>query len=81
MVVAWNNQEIPLFGSITLRFPLNTRSVSHDFGAAKNLPIYMLIGGEFVRPQECQIIYKASGRDVFESRMPVTMCVYSTKRK
>ena len=64
MVVAGNNQEIPVWGWITLRFTINTRSSYHEFGVVKNLPIDMLIGGEFLRPSECQIIYKASGRDV-----------------
>ena len=65
MVVAGNNQEITLLGWITVRFPLNTRSAYHEFGVVKDLPIDMLIGGEFLRPHECQIIYKASARDVF----------------
>ena len=65
MVVAGNNQEIPLLGWITLRFTINTRSAYHEFGIVKDLPIDMLIGGEFLRSHECQIIYKASGRDVF----------------
>ena len=65
MVVAGNNQEIPLLGWITLRFTIKKRSAYHDFGVAKNLPIDMHIGGEFLRPHECQIMYKASGRDAF----------------
>ena len=56
MIVAGNNQEIPLMGWITLRFTINTRIVYHDFGVAKNLPLDMLIGGEFQRPHECQIM-------------------------
>ena len=65
MVVAGNNQEIPLLGWITLRFTIKRRSAYHDFGVVKNLPIDMLIGGEFLRPHECKIMYKASGRDAF----------------
>ena len=65
MVVAGNNQEIPLVGWITLRFTINTRRAYHVFGVVKNLPIEMLIGGEFLRPHECQIMYKASGLDAF----------------
>ena len=65
MIVAGNNKEIPLLGWTTLRFTINTRSASHEFGVVKDLPIHMLIGGEFLRPHECQIIYKASGRDAF----------------
>ena len=52
-VVAGNNQEIPLEGWITLRFTINTRTAYHDFGVAMNLPLDMLIGGEFLRPHEC----------------------------
>ena len=66
MVVAGNNREIRLLGWITIRFTINTRSAYHKFGVVKNLPIDMLIGGEFLRPHECQIMYKASGRDAFE---------------
>ena len=65
MVVAGNNHEIPLLGLITLRFTINTRSAYHEYGVVKDLPIDMLIGGEFLRPHVCQIIYEASGRDVF----------------
>ena len=65
MVVAGINQKIPLLGWITLRLTINIRSAYHEFGVVKNLPIDMLIGGEFLRQDECQIIYKASGRDVF----------------
>ena len=65
MVVAGKNQEIPLLGWITLRFAINTRTAYHEFGVVKNLPIDMLIGGEFLRPYECQIMYQASRRDVF----------------
>ena len=36
MIVAANNQEIPLLGWITLRFTINTRTAYHDFGVAKN---------------------------------------------
>ena len=49
----------------TLRFTINTRNAYHEFGVVKDLSLDILIGGEFVRPHECQIIYKASGRDVF----------------
>ena len=65
MVVAGNNQEIPLLGWNTLRFTIFTRTAYHEFGVVKNLPIDMLIGGEFLRPHECEIMYQASGRDVF----------------
>ena len=65
MIVAGNNQEIPLLGWITLRFTINTRTAYHEFGVAKNLPLDMLIGGEFLRPHECQIMYQKSGRDAF----------------
>ena len=64
MIVAGNNQEIPLLGWITLRFTINTRTAYHEFGVAKNLPLGMLIGGEFRRPHECQIMYQASGHYV-----------------
>ena len=57
MIVAGNNQEIPLVGWITLRFTMNTRTAYHEFGVAKNLPLDMLIGGEYLRPHECQIKY------------------------
>ena len=66
IVVAGNNQEIPLLVWITLRFSNNTRSAYHDFGVVKNRPIDMLIGGEFPRTHECQIMNKASGRNAFE---------------
>ena len=65
MGVAWNKQEIPLLGWITLHLSIIPRSAYHEFGVVKNLPIDMLIGGEFLRPNECQIRYKASGRDAF----------------
>ena len=65
MVVAGNIPEIPLLGWITLRFSINTGSANQEFGVEKDLPIDMIIGDEFLRPQECQIIYTASGRDVF----------------
>ena len=65
MVVAGNNQEIPVLGWITLRFTINTRSAYHDFGLVKNLPIDILIGDEFLRQHECQIMYKVSGRNAF----------------
>ena len=38
MVIAGNNQEIPLLGWITLRFTINTRTAYHEFGVVKNLP-------------------------------------------
>ena len=56
MIVAGNNQEIPLLGWFTLRFTINSRRVYHEFGVANNLPIDMLIGGEFLWPHECQIM-------------------------
>ena len=65
MIVAGNNKEIPLLGWTTLRLTINRRSAYHEFAVLKDLPLDMLIGGEFLRPQEYQIIYKASGRDVF----------------
>ena len=65
MVVAGNNQEIPLFCWISILFTINTRYAYHEFGVVKNLPIDMGIGAEFLRPKESQIIYKASGRDAF----------------
>ena len=49
MVVAGNNQKIPLLGWIKLRFTINTRSAYHEFGVVENLPIDMLFGGEFLR--------------------------------
>ena len=64
-VVAGKNPEIPVLGWITPRFNINTRSAYNGFGVVKNLPIDKLIGGEFLRPHECQIMYNASGRDVF----------------
>ena len=81
MAVAGNNQEIPLLGWITLRFTINTRSAYHDFDVVKNLPIDMLIEGEFLRTHECQIMYKASGRDAFgikDGSSDVCLC---TRRK
>ena len=50
---------------MNLRFIINMRSVYHAFGVVKNLPICMLIGGEFLRPHEYQIIDNASDRDPF----------------
>ena len=50
---------------ITLLFTINRRTAYHEFGDVKNFPIDMRLGGEFLRPHECQIIYQASGRDVF----------------
>ena len=38
MIVAGNNQEIPLLGWITLFFTINTRTAYHEFGVATNLP-------------------------------------------
>ena len=63
IVVAGHNQEIPLLGWINLRFTISTRGAYHDFRVGKNLPIDRLIGGEFLRPHESQIMYNASGRD------------------
>ena len=56
MVVAGNNQEIPILGWISLRFIINRRSAYHGFGVVKDLPIDMLIREEFLPPHECQII-------------------------
>ena len=64
-VVAGNNLEIPVLGWITLPFSLNTRSDYHEFAVVKNLPNDMLIGGEFLRPHEFQIVYKASAPVVY----------------
>ena len=61
MVVVEDNQEIPLLGWITLRFPINRPCAYHDFGVVENVPNDMLNGGDFLRPHECQIMYKASG--------------------
>ena len=65
MIVAGNNQEIPLVGWMSLRFTITKRTAYHEFGVVQNLPIDMLIGGEFLMQHECQIMYQASGRDVF----------------
>ena len=65
MLVAGNKEEIPLLGWITLRFSINKRSAYHGFDVVKNLPIDMLIGAEFLRPDEFLIVYTASGRDAF----------------
>ena len=56
MVVTGNRQEIPLLDWITLRFSINTRRSYYDFGVVKNVPIDLLIGGEFLRPHESQIM-------------------------
>ena len=63
MVLEGNNQEFPLWGWITMRFTINTRSAYHAFGVLKNLPIDMPSGGKFPLQHECQIMYKASLRD------------------
>ena len=67
-IVAGNNQEIPLLGWITLRFNINTRTAYQEFGVAKNLPLDMIIGGEFLRSHDCRIMYQESGRDAFGNK-------------
>ena len=81
MVVPGNNQEIPLLGWITLHFTINTPRAYHDFGVVKNLPIDMLIGGEFLRSHECQIITRRRVVMCFELRMAVARGVQATMRK
>ena len=49
LVLAGNNQGIPLMGWIILRFNINTRRANHDFGVVRTMPIDMLIGEEFLR--------------------------------
>ena len=61
MVLARNNQEIPLLCWITLRFLINTGNACHEFGVVKSLPLDMLTGGEFLRPQVCQSVRDAFG--------------------
>ena len=61
MVVAGNNPEIPLLSWITLRFTIKRRSAYQEFAIVSHLTIDILIGGMFLRPHECQIIYKAPG--------------------
>ena len=68
MVVGGNNPEIALLSWMTLRFSINTLSVYHEFGVVQNMPIDMLIGGEFLPPHECQIMYYASGLDAFGNK-------------
>ena len=56
LVVAGNKPDIPILDLITVRFIINTRSNDHESGVVNNLSIDMLIGGEFLRPQERQIM-------------------------
>ena len=79
MVVAGNNPEIPLLGWITVRFTINSGSASHEFRVVKNLPVAMLIGGEFLSQDECQSIYKASGHDAFGIMDFFSMGTYATR--
>ena len=54
-----------MLGCITIRFIIYSRRTYHLFVVVKNLPIYKIIGGVFLRQHECQIMDKASGGDDF----------------
>lgn len=79
MVAGGNKKEIPLLDWITIRFTINTLNAYHDFGVEMNLPIDMPIGGEFLRSDDCQIMYQASGRDAF--RIMNVNCNASVRNK
>ena len=63
IMVAGNNHEIPLSAWMTLRFRINTRSASHEFGVVNYLAIDMVHGAVFRNADGCQIIYRASWPD------------------
>ena len=81
MVVAGNNQEISWVGGITIRFPLNTGNAYQEVDVVRNLPIDMLIGGEFLRPHECQIVSRRRVAMLLESRMVVSMCLRNKEKR
>ena len=81
MVVARNNQEIPLLGWITIRFTFNTRSAYHEFGVAKNLSLAIISGGEFHRPHESKSCIKLPVGMHSESGMGFSKIAFATRRK
>ena len=56
LAVGGNNKEIPLLRWSTVRFPISTLSGSHHLCVVKNLSLDLLLGVEFLRKHEWQII-------------------------
>ena len=74
-VLAGNNQPVDLVGWVLLRFRIGPKTMVHEFGVVRGLPIDVIIGGEFLRSHECLVQYNKQGRDTVEmKRLDCEVC-------
>ncbi|KAF0096477.1 MAG: hypothetical protein FD144_5878, partial [Rhodospirillaceae bacterium] len=64
-VLASNSKALDVLGWAVLRMEVAGRAVYHEVGVVRELPVDVIIGGEFMRPHECSLKYADTGRNGF----------------
>ena len=76
VVVAGDGKTLDLLGWATIRFEIAGRALYHEVGIVRDLPLDFLLGGEFMRPHQCNLQYSTVGRNTFTlGDVPCSKCV------
>ena len=64
-VIAGNSKVLEVLGWVALRLEISTRTIYHECGIVRNLPVEFIVGGEFMKPHACTFQYVPNGRNEF----------------
>ena len=65
-VIAGNGKEMDVLGRAIFKIKVCDKQLYHLFGVVNNLPVEVLIGGEFLKAHGCTLTYAPTGRNRFD---------------
>jgi hypothetical protein len=80
-LVVGNGQVLDVAGWTELKFSVLDKDVMHEIGILHDLPVPMLLGGEFMAPHQAELRYKPDETvDIRLGRRPCLSCKKNFER-